>query len=237
MGEKARRIDQILSSYGYCSRSEARAWVRQRRVTIDTGEGVDSPEQKHPVSRVRIDGEPIDAPDGLLVLLHKPADYICSHDANEGRTVYELLPARWSRRNPPLTTIGRLDRDTTGVLLLTDLGDLVQRWTSPRHKIAKLYHVTVDAALTEDLIPSFKSGELRLSGEDKPCLPAVLEILDAHHATLELIEGRYHQVKRMFAHHGYQVVQLHRSRFGNFDVDALKPGQWKVLPLPNDVAQ
>jgi 16S rRNA pseudouridine516 synthase len=148
-----------------------------------------------------------------------------------------LLPERWSRRNPPLTTIGRLDRDTTGVLLLTDLGELVHRWTSPRHKIPKLYEVTVDAPLKEDLIQIFKSGELQLSGEDKPCLPAALEIVDAHHATLELNEGRHHQVKRMFAHHGYQVLRLHRSRFGDFDVSGLNPGQWKVLSLPNDGLQ
>jgi 16S rRNA pseudouridine516 synthase len=235
VAEQARRIDQILSSYGYCSRSEARTWVRQRRITVD-GQPVLAADKKYAVSRVRIDGEAIDSPNGLLVLLHKPAGYVCSRDSNEGQTVYQLLPKRWSRRNPPITTIGRLDRDTTGVLLLTDLGELVQRWTSPRHKVPKLYEVRVDAPLKAELIPIFQSGKFHLADEDKPCLPAVLKIIDPYHATLELNEGRYHQVKRMFAHHGYQVLQLHRTRFGDFDVDGLNPSQWKVLPLPGDAA-
>ena len=234
MAEKVRRIDQILSSYGYCSRSEARAWIRHARVTIDD-QPVKAPEEKHPVSRVRIDGAPVDSPHGLLVLLHKPAGYVCSRDAAEGQSVYELLPPRWSRRNPPLTTVGRLDRDTTGVLLLTDLGELVQRWTSPRHKTPKLYDVTVDTPLRADLVSNFASGDLRLAGEEKACLPATLQILDPHHATLQLIEGRYHQVKRMFAHHGHQVLKLHRSKFGEFDLTGLNPGQWKILPLPTDI--
>ena len=236
MGEKARRIDQILSSCGYCSRSDARAWVRQGRVTID-GLPARTAEEKYPVSRVQIDGQAVDFPDGLLVLLHKPPGYVCSHDANEGPAVYEFLPPRWSRRNPPLTTIGRLDRDTTGVLLLTDLGGLVQRWTSPRNKVPKVYHVTVDAPLKTELVSIFGSGQLHLPGEDKPCLPAALEILDSHQATLQLTEGRYHQVKRMFAHHGYQVRQLHRARFGAFELAGLNPGEWRVLPLPAEFIQ
>jgi len=230
--EKPRRIDQVLSSLGYCSRSEARSWVRRGRV-IANGRPVEAADEKHLVSSLRIDGEPADAPDGLLVLLHKPAGYVCSHDKSEGPTVYELLPTRWTRRNPSITSVGRLDRDTTGVLLLTDLGELVQRWTSPRHKFSKIYEVTVVAPLCEELVAIFAAGELKLEGESKPCLPAHLAIIDSHHAKLELIEGRYHQVKRMFASQGCQVTQLHRSQFAEFELGELKPGQWRSLPLPN----
>jgi 16S rRNA pseudouridine516 synthase len=228
---KPRRLDQILSSYGYCSRREARAWVRDRRVLID-GQPATTSEERVPVSAVRIDGAPVDFPDGLLVLLHKPPDCVCSHDEREGPTVYHALPARWGRRNPPITTIGRLDRDTTGVLLLTDDGALVQRWTSPRHKVPKVYEVTVDGELPPGLVEVFAAGTLLLAGEKEPCRPARLTLHSAQEATLELVEGRYHQVKRMFASQGCTVTKLHRSRFGDYDLAGLQPGEFRVLPLP-----
>ncbi len=178
-----------------------------------------------------VDGELIECPDGVLALLHKPAGYVCSHDAREGPTIYELLPQRWSRRNPPVTSVGRLDKDATGALLVTDLGELVQHFTSPRHKVPKIYEMTVDLNLDASLVEKFVSGTLLLDGEEKPCLPAKLEILGAREARLEIIEGRYHQVKRMFAAHGCTVTRLHRSRFGEFDLGGLAEGQWKLLPL------
>jgi 16S rRNA pseudouridine516 synthase len=224
------RLDQILSRHGYCSRSEARAWVKSGRVQV-RGEPATAAESKVSVADVLVDGEPVECPGGLLAILHKPAGCVCSHDPREGPSVYDLLPPRWSRRNPPVTTVGRLDKDTTGVLLLTDLGQLVQRWTSPRHHVAKVYEVTVDRDLDARLVDLFASGTLVLAGEDKPCLPARLEILGPREARLELVEGRYHQVKRMFAEHGCTVTRLHRSRFGEFEVGDLQPGQWRLLTM------
>ena len=228
---QSRRLDQILANYGYCSRSEAKVWIRQGRVTAG-GKPVTAANRKFPPDLVRVDGDPVDSPAGILALLHKPAGCVCSHDAGEGPTVYDLVPPRWSRRNPPLTTIGRLDKDTTGVLLLTDLGELVHRWTSPRHKVVKVYEVTVNADLSPALVDVFAAGTLLLEGEARPCLPATLKILSARTARLELTEGRYHQVKRMFASQGCEVTRLHRSRFGEFELGDLAPGQWRLLPLP-----
>ena len=230
--DKPRRIDQVLSSTGYCSRREARAWVASGRVTVD-GQPVPTADHKALVSRLRIDGEPVEFPWGLLVLMHKPAGFVCSHEQQDGPTIYERLPERWSRRHPPVTSIGRLDRDTTGVLLLTDNGALVQLWTSPRHKVPKVYEVTVDSSLRPELVTLFAAGTLRLEGETTPCLPAKLTIRNAREATLELIEGRYHQVKRMFASQGCTVTRLHRSRFGDFDLGGLQPGEWRILPPIN----
>ncbi|MEW6304998.1 MAG: pseudouridine synthase [Verrucomicrobiota bacterium] len=230
-GKSVFRIDQILSRYGYCSRSEARAWIHRRRVTVD-GQPVKSSDAKVPPAAVLIDGQPIECPDGILALLHKPAGYVCTHETREGPTIYELLPERWLRRNPPVTSVGRLDKDTTGVLLVTDLGELVQRWTSPKHKVTKVYDVTVDRDLDPRLVELFASGKLLLEDEDKPCLPARLGIIAPREARLELTEGRYHQVKRMFASQGCEVTRLHRSRFGEYDVTGLQPGQWHLLPLP-----
>jgi len=229
--EKPRRLDQILSRYGYCSRSEGPAWIRAGRVMV-RGAPAGATDARAAPSEVLIDGQPIEAPGGLLALFHKPAGCVCSHAGRDGPTIYDLLPARWPRRHPPVTSVGRLDRDTTGVLLLTDNGALVQRWTSPRHKVPKVYEVSVDADLRPELIALFASGTLRLDGEAKPCLPAKLEITSAREARLELIEGRFHQVKRMFAGQGLNVTRLHRSRFGQFELGDLQPGQWRLLPLP-----
>jgi 16S rRNA pseudouridine516 synthase len=222
------RIDALLSRYGYCSRSEARAWLKAGRVQAK-GAVLRSPADKAEPANILIDGEPVEHPNGILALLHKPAGYVCSHDPGEGPAIYDLLPERWLRRNPAVTTIGRLDKDTTGVLLVTDDGDLVHRWTSPRHKVPKIYDVTVDADLAPKLVDLFASGTLVLDGEPKPCLPARLEILGPREARLEIIEGRYHQVKRMFASQGCTVLRLHRSAFGSFKVEDLAPGSWRMV--------
>ena len=222
------RIDALLSRYGYCSRSEARVWVKAGRVTVG-GTPVRNTAEKANPSNVRIDGELVEFPEGILALLHKPAGYICSHDAAEGPSVYDLLPERWLQRNPAVTTIGRLDKDTTGALLITDDGERVHRWTSPRHKMPKVYDVTVDADIPAGLPELFASGALLLEGEQKPCLPAKLEIRGPREARLEIVEGRYHQVKRMFASQGCNVTKLHRSAFGDFRVDDLAPGSWRIV--------
>lgn len=228
---KPARIDQILSRYGYCSRSEARVWLKEERVTLD-GKAIKSPSDKAPPDRLLIDGEPVEKPEGILAMLHKPVDYVCSHDPREGPSVYDLLPAQWLQRNPVVTTIGRLDKDATGLLLITDVGELVHQWTSPKHKVPKLYEVTVNTDLPSGLTELFASGTLMLEEEDKPCLPAKLEIIGPREARLEIIEGRYHQVKRMFAGQGCTVTRLHRSRFGDLTLDTLELGKWKFLELP-----
>src|SRR3954462_3494701 len=225
-----RRLDQILSSYGYCSRSEAKLWIKKGRVTVN-GTPAGASDQKVDPLLVEVDGNPIEAPEGLLALFYKPAGYVCSHDTKEGPNIYGLLPGQWSRRNPPVTSVGRLDKDTTGVLLVTDDGALVQRWTSPRHKIPKVYEVTVNQDLDSGLVELFGSGSLQLEGEDKPCAPAKLEIVSPREARLELTEGKYHQVKRMFGSQRYEVLRLHRSRFGDFDLAGLTLGQWRMIPI------
>ena len=170
------RLDQLLSSLGYCSRREARDWVDDERIEV-AGEIADDAGRKVSPAEVRVDGESLDHPDGLLLLLHKPLGCVCSHDAREGPSVYDLLPERWRRRNPGVTSIGRLDKDTSGLLLLTDQTALVHRLTSPKHKVPKVYRATVDRDLSPELVPLFANGTLRLDGEDQPCAPAELTLL------------------------------------------------------------
>jgi 16S rRNA pseudouridine516 synthase len=228
MSGKTSRLDAVLSRYGYCSRSEARAWIKAGRVRVGSKIPT-SPSEKAEPAAVTIDGEPVEYPDGILALLHKPAGYVCSHETNEGPTIYDLLPPRWLQRNPAVTTIGRLDKDATGVLLITDDGERVHRWTSPKHKVSKLYEVTVDHDLPPGIVELFAGGALMLEGEQKPCLPARLEVLGSREARLEIVEGRYHQVKRMFASQGCTVTRLHRSAFGTFTLGTLAPGEWRIV--------
>jgi 16S rRNA pseudouridine516 synthase len=225
-----RRLDQLLSNMGYCSRREARTWVADERVTL-RGEPADDVSEKALPQEVQVDGEPLDHPDGLLLLLHKPVGLVCSHEEREGASVYSLLPARWRRRNPIVTSIGRLDKDTSGVLLLTDQSQLVHRLTSPKHKVPKVYRATVDQDLGPELVDVFASGTLVLAGEKEPCAPAALRIVAPREAELTLTEGRYHQVRRMFSHFGTTVLALHRERFGDLELGDLPPGKWRELPL------
>jgi 16S rRNA pseudouridine516 synthase len=225
-----RRLDQLLANLGYCSRREARAWLNAGRVTV-RGAKADDPGTKAHATDVRVDGEPLDHPDGLLLILNKPTGLVCSHDEREGPRVYDLLPPRWRARNPQVTSIGRLDKDTSGLLLLTDQTPLVHRLTSPKHKVPKVYLAAVDRDLSPDLVPLFASGTLQLEGEKAPCAPATLRLTDARTAELTLTEGKYHQVRRMFAAVGATVLTLHRARFGDLALDDLAPGTWRELPL------
>jgi len=225
-----RRLDQLLANLGYCSRREARDWIRSGRVTVKGEVETDFGTKADPAA-VRIDGEPLDHPDGLLLLLHKPLGLVCSHDEREGPNVYSLLPPRWRQRNPQVTSIGRLDKDTSGLLLLTDQSELVHRLTSPKHKVPKVYRATLDADLPAGLAELFAAGNLVLKDEDTPCAPAQLRVTGPREAELTLTEGRYRQVRRMFASQGCEVLTLHRARFGSLELGDLPAGQWRELPL------
>jgi len=223
------RLDQLLSRLGYCSRREARDWVRAGAVTIRGKEAEDVSARVNPVD-VLVDEAPLDHPEGLLLVFNKPLGLICSHDEREGPNIYSLLPPRWRRRNPTLTSVGRLDKETSGLLLLTDQSPLVHRLTSPKHKVPKVYRATVDRDLSPELISFFASGALQLDGEEKPCAPAELKFVSSREAELTLTEGKYHQVRRMFAASGFTVLALHRETFGPLSLDGIAPGQWRELP-------
>ncbi|WP_367188012.1 16S rRNA pseudouridine(516) synthase [Sulfuricurvum sp. RIFOXYD2_FULL_44_160] len=177
------------------------------------------------------EGEPLDPPTGIVILMNKPLGLVCSHDDGEGRLVYDLLPPRWRMRDPKISTIGRLDKETSGLLLLSDDGALLHRLTSPKHKVPKVYEATLDRPLQGDEAEIFASGTLMLNGEKNPCLPAKLTIIDESHVTLEITEGRYHQVRRMFAAVGNHVMALHRSSFGDLTLGDLKEGEYRLLDL------
>jgi 16S rRNA pseudouridine516 synthase len=224
-----RRIDQLLASLGYGSRREVREWLRAGRVTV-RGVPERDPGARVEPGDVRIDGEPPDHPGELLILLNKPAGRVCSHDPTEGPSVYGLLPERWQRRNPGVTSVGRLDKETTGLLLLTDCSAIVHRLTSPRHKVPRVYRATLDREPPPGTEDVFSSGLLALAGEEAPCAPAAMRRVGDREAEITITEGRYHQVRRMFASQGCLVVALHRARFGDLELGDLEPGRWIELP-------
>jgi 16S rRNA pseudouridine516 synthase len=224
------RIDQLLARLGYGSRREVREWIRAGRVEVGGVAATDAGARVDP-GAVRVDGEALDHPEDLLILLHKPLGRVCSHDSGEGPNVYGLLPERWQRRNPPVTSVGRLDKETSGLLLLTDRSALVHRLTSPKHSVPKVYLATLDRdppPATEEI---FLSGQCVLPDDPRPCAPAVLRRLGPRKAEIVLSEGRYHQVRRMFASQGCVVEALHRIRIGDLDLGTLGPGQWRELPV------
>lgn len=227
------RLDHLLSSLGYCSRGEAKHWLRSGRVTVD-GSVLGSPAEKADPDRVRVDGEPLDHPHGLYLIFHKPTGVVVSH-TEPGRRVYDFFPARWLRRRPALSSAGRLDKDSSGLLLLTDDGALLHRLTSPRRHVPKVYELRLAEPVRHDAAALFASGALRLEDDERPCLPARLEIGDAHHVRLTLREGRYHQARRMFAALGNRVTALHRVRIGRLDLGDLAPGEYRDL-TPEEMA-
>ena len=127
--------------------------------------------------------------------------------------------------------MGRLDKETTGLLLMTDSSPLVHRLTSPKHKVPKVYRALLDREPPPGIEAAFSSGELLLAGERIPCAPATLRRVGAREAEVVLTEGRYHQIRRMFAAQGCSVVELHRTRFGSLDIGNLAPGNWIELPI------
>ena len=222
------RLDQLLTSLGYASRSESKKLIASGLVTVE-GKSITKSNFKAFHHDVAFEGEPLDPPSAIVILMHKPLGFVCSHDDGEGNLVYSLLPKRWQRRDPKISTIGRLDKETSGLLLLTDDGQLLHRLTSPKYHVLKRYEVTLDRPLKGDESTIFASGKLMLNGEKTPCLPAILTIIDDIHVTLAITEGRYHQVRRMFAAVGNHVTALHRSRIGNLTLGDLKMGEYRMV--------
>lgn len=221
------KLVKLIANLGYGSRKQVALMFREGRIT-DAGGEVLYADDLVAHGDVRVDGEPLDPPQGMLLLLHKPVGYTCS-TKDPGRVVYDLLPPRFRLRNPLLSTVGRLDRDTSGLLLMTDDGALLHRITSPKAMLPKIYEAVLAQDLRGDEAAIFASGTLMLESEKTPLAPAGLEVLEPRRASITLVEGRYHQIRRMFAAVGNHVESLHRHRLGGLDLDGLAPGEWRLL--------
>ena len=221
------KLVKHLANLGYGSRKQVALMFREGRITDAAGE-VMYADDTLDHDNMRVDGEPLDPPSGMLLMLHKPVNFTCS-TKDPGRIVYDLLPPRYRLRSPLLSSVGRLDRDTSGMLLFTDDGALLHRITSPKSKLSKVYEAVFANDLRGDEKGVFASGTLILESEQTPLLPAELDVVDARHARLTLHEGRYHQVRRMFAAVGNHVEALHRNRIGGLGLAGLPAGEWRML--------
>ena len=221
------KLVKLLANLGYGSRKQVTSMFREGRITDAAGEVLYTDDQVGH-DAIHVDGEPIDPPQGLTLMLHKPAGYTCSNK-DIGRLVYDLLPPRFRLRAPALSSVGRLDRETSGLLLFTDDGQLLHRIISPKAALPKVYEATLAEPLRGNEGVLFASGALLLESETTPLKPAVLEVIDATHARLTITEGRYHQVRRMFAAVGNHVEALHRSRVGGLSLGDLPEGEWRAL--------
>jgi len=227
MSQATVKLVKLLANLGYGSRKDVARMFREGRITDAAGEVLYA-DDKVAHGEVRVDGEPLDPAAGIALMLNKPVGYTCS-TRDPGRIVYDLLPPRFRLRNPMLSTVGRLDRDTSGLLLMTDDGALLHRIVSPRAKLSKTYEATLAEDLRGDEAAIFASGTLMLDSEDTPLAPAPLEPLGPRRARLVLTEGRYHQVRRMFAAVGNHVSALHRPRVGGLSLGDLPEGHWRLL--------
>jgi 16S rRNA pseudouridine516 synthase len=222
------KLIKYLANLGYGTRREVVELIAAGRVTDrDSGRlTLDATDWSH--ERLRVHGQPLDPAKGVVIMLHKPVGYVCS-TSDAPPLVYELLPPRFQQRTPIIATVGRLDRDTSGLLLLTDDGGVNHRLTSPRKVVPKTYRVTLAADLRGDEAAVFVSGTLRLSGETDALRPATLVTTGARSAEITIAEGRYHQVRRMFAAVGNHVTALHRAALGPLHLGTLAPAQWRIL--------
>lgn len=221
------RLVKLIANLGYGSRKQVAAMFREGRITDLNGEVLyadDKVEHAH----IRIDNGLLDPPAGLTLMLHKPMGYTCS-TKDPGGIVYDLVPPRFRLRSPVLSTVGRLDRDTSGLLLMTDDGRLLHRIVHPKSNIAKVYEATLARDLRGDEAAIFASGTLLLESEKTPLAPATMEMIAPRQARLTLTEGRYHQVRRMFAAAGNHVEALYRSRVGGLVLGDVPVGGWRAL--------
>ncbi len=226
------RLDRLLSRLGYGSRKEVARWVRAGRITVN-GAAAARADIRVRAHEVRLNGEPLDAPGPLAIVMHKPAGLVCDR-TDALPNVFGLLPARWLARRPPISVAGRLDRDATGLLILTDDGALNHRLTHPRGHVVKRYRVRHAGTLPPDAAARMRAG-IPWPGERRP-LAGELTVLGDGEAELALASGRHHQVKRMFAALGCEVLALTRIAVGGLRLDALElaPGAWRAM-TPEDL--
>ncbi|RAU22619.1 16S rRNA pseudouridine(516) synthase [Paramagnetospirillum kuznetsovii] len=227
------RLVRLIANLGYGSQKEVRRMVRDGRLTDAEGNVLkDDARVDHAL--IRLDGEALDPPGGLVLMLNKPDGFTCS-TSDPGRVVYELLPPRFAHRTPLVAPVGRLDRDSTGLLLMTDDGALSHRITAPRSHVPKTYQVALARPLSGEEAAIFAAGTLMLRSETTPLAPAKLVEIGPQSAHITIVEGRYHQVKRMFAAVGNHVEGLRRVAIGGLGLGDLAPGEWRLL-TPAEIA-
>lgn len=223
---KSERIDKIISSQGKYSRKEVKKLISSHKVLLN-GEIVKSSDVKVNVENdeIVIEGIKLNVKRKIYLILNKPQGYVSATTDKRDKTVLELVPEEFNKRN--LFPAGRLDKNTTGLMIITDDGELAHNILSPKKHVKKSYKVTLDIDATEDMIEKFNNG---IELNDGICKPAEMKIISSNVAIVTLREGRYHQIKRMFGCCGAKVIELHRISIGNLSLpNDLKEGECREL--------
>lgn len=221
------RLDKFLAEHTGLTRSQAGKALKQGLVTLNGDISKNGATKVSPDDQIIFDGEQLLwQQQGLYFMLYKPQGYVCSHEDSDYPSIYQLFDYPLANK---LHSAGRLDVDTTGLILLTDDGKWSHRITSPKYQCEKTYLVTLADPIEPHYQTACQEGIL-LRGEKAPTKPAILEIIDDYNVNLTISEGRYHQVKRMFAALGNKVIALHRWRVGHIILDeSLAEGEYREL--------
>ena len=222
------RLDKFLSNNTDISRSDAKKFAKKGEILVN-GQAVKKADIKIDPNNdiISLFGEELTYREQVYIAMNKPDGYVCSTDEKGKPIVLDLLTPELEKRKP--FSVGRLDIDTTGLVILTDDGKWNYEVTSPKKKCPKKYHVILAEKLTQELIKTFADG-MTMDGDPKPCKPAELTILGDYEAELILHEGRFHQVKKMFATVGNHVNRLHRVSIGGFVLPSdLADGEWREM--------
>lgn len=225
-GKDYMRLDKFLTEAGAASRREVKQLVRQGAVTVN---GVPAKSAEQPVSetdKITLRGMPVEGRRTVVLKLHKPAGFVTSTDDPRDRTVMELIPEKY--RAWGVAPVGRLDKETEGLLLLTNDGALAHRLIAPKSEVEKVYFARHEGCCTEENVRAFAAGLTLKDGT--LCKPAKLELIAPGESRVTVTEGKYHQVRRMLASCGCPVIYLRREREGNISLDGLPSGAWEELP-------
>lgn len=219
------RLDKILSTRTSFSRKDAKKLISSGKVFVN-GKAEASPEYKaNENDEIIVDGKRISGNEHIYIVLNKPAGYISATEDPNQETVLKLIPERLFRKG--LFPAGRLDKDTTGLTIITDDGDFAHRILSPHRHVPKSYDVTIDIPVTEEMVSGFEKGIKLIDGI---CKTSKLSVTGENTCTVVLSEGRYHQIKRMFGCYGAKVTKLHRLSIGGFFLpNDLAPGECREL--------
>lgn len=220
------RIDKIISSQTHYTRKDVKSLIGKKQVMVNGNIINKSDFKVNPdIDVIEVYGEMLKIRKYVYLMLNKPKGYVSATIDKTDRTVLDLVPLEYSHRE--LFPAGRLDKDTTGLMIITDDGNFAHNILSPNKHISKTYHVTIDIPLTNEMVDGFKNGVMLNDGE---CKKAILEILDTYEAKVILTEGRYHQIKRMFGCFKSKVIELKRIKMGNLELpENLKEGECREL--------
>ena len=218
------RLDKFLANQGFGSRKDAKKFIKDKRIKIN-GVFAKKPEDNiNPlVDEISIDDDVIEYKENYYFMLNKPKGYICATEDNFQNTVLELIP---EYNYLKLFPVGRLDKDTTGLLLITTDGDFAHKLISPKRHVDKVYIATLDKDVDMKIKNEFESGIIL---DDELTLPAKIEQLESNVCKVTLHQGKYHQVKRMFEYFGYKVIELHREKFAFLTLGDLQEAEYREL--------